>query len=357
MQKSKRCKVHYRRLDRAVSICGTESLASAISNALEKPMGSGDTLRSKASHRMTSFPNATENKLLLNNIHINREEDLVFGNICLFLPGDMQAILDLVSKDEEHRSLDEVLSELSIYEMKAPEGSEYVHAITYWCAIGDHFYQIQHQALSTGPIQDYLNWMLCEKSGYLHPGNRIVLKSVFDREQMGADLGDIKEIQIGGIVPETIPQETRLAPYTEDEAKIREYTETRGLGDRIVSSFNSAKKILDDLLGPLKAQQLIDQMPSEAALEVRVSIGYRAQRRRIDKQFMRNLESGLRDLPDGQIRVKGKDGEFLGSDARLSLDMNVKRMGTSSSLLDLEDVLRQFKEVHRRFLFDGRITA
>jgi hypothetical protein len=36
--------------------------------------------------------------------------------------------------------------------------------------------------------------------------------------------------------------------------------------------------------------------------------------------------------------------------------MNVKRFSETSSLLDLEDALRQMKEVHRRFLFDGRIV-
>ncbi len=70
---------------------------------------------------------------------------------------------------------------------------------------------------------------------------------------------------------------------------------------------------------------------------------------------MNNLATGLRDLPDGQIRVRGHDGEIKGDDARLSADVTIKRHGPSSTLLDLQDALCKLKEVHRRFLFDGRI--
>jgi hypothetical protein len=36
--------------------------------------------------------------------------------------------------------------------------------------------------------------------------------------------------------------------------------------------------------------------------------------------------------------------------------MNVKKVREASSLLDLEDALKQMLEVHRRFLYDGKIT-
>lgn len=70
---------------------------------------------------------------------------------------------------------------------------------------------------------------------------------------------------------------------------------------------------------------------------------------------MRNLEAGLRNIPDGEIRVRGKDGEIKGDDARLSADMNIKRVRENSGLLVLEDALAQMLEVHRRFVFDGKI--
>lgn len=96
-------------------------------------------------------------------------------------------------------------------------------------------------------------------------------------------------------------------------------------------------------------------MPPEAALEVTVNIGYRARKRKFQKEFMSNLAAGLRNIPDGEIRVIGRDGEIKGDDARLSADMNIRKIRETSSLLDLEDALRQMKEVHRRFLHDGRI--
>jgi hypothetical protein len=63
----------------------------------------------------------------------------------------------------------------------------------------------------------------------------------------------------------------------------------------------------------------------------------------------------LRNMAEGEIRVRGRDGEIKGEDARLSQDMIVKKVREASSLLDLEDALKQMLEVHRRFLYDGKI--
>ena len=176
----------------------------------------------------------------------------------------------------------------------------------------------------------------------------------FDRDQFGADLGDIKAIEIGGIVPETGQSSNEVTIGTD---KIVDVESHESIGERIASGFGKAKNIITELLGPVEADKLIESVPDEAALEVKVNIGYRATKRKFGKEFMGNLASGLRNIPDGELRIRGKDGEIKGDDARLSSVMNIKKLSDASSLLDIEDAAEQLLEVHRRFLHDGKIEA
>ena len=120
--------------------------------------------------------------------------------------------------------------------------------------------------------------------------------------------------------------------------------------------FVKGKEILQQLYGEVKAQQLIDAVPPEAALEVSVNIGYRAKKRKLKKAFMAELAAGLRNLPDGEVTVRGKNGVAKGADARLFQDMGIRRVSQASSLLVLDHARDQMLEVHRRFLHDGKIV-
>ena len=70
---------------------------------------------------------------------------------------------------------------------------------------------------------------------------------------------------------------------------------------------------------------------------------------------MTNLETGLRNIADGEVIARGKNGEVRGDDARLSMDMGVKRISENSGLLDPAHAFEQMQEVHRRFLHDGKL--
>lgn len=346
---TKRCKIHYRKLRRDNNQFPDMTLAQAITAALNTVLPDGSSVGSKVENRITNAPGNSEYRRLMNYFH--HDNDLVFGDVCLFSPGQLQALLQL-NAGEEHATLDEAIKAWEIAEKKAPDGTEYLHGITYWMVIGDHFYQIQHVSISTKPIEEYFTWLLRDKAQILAPTQYVELQAEFDRAQLGDDLGDIKSVEIGGLIPQT---EQTPAEASQANKKSVEVDTVRSVGDRFVQGFQKAQKILEDLLGPVEAKKIIDSMPTEASLEVKVNISYRAKKRKFQKEFMKNLASGLRNIPDGEILVRGKDGEIKGQDARLSADMNVKRVSASSSLLNMEDVLRQMKEVHRRFLHDGRI--
>ena len=100
----------------------------------------------------------------------------------------------------------------------------------------------------------------------------------------------------------------------------------------------------------MEARKLIETVPDEATLEVNVNIGYRATRRKFRRDFMSDLESGLRNMPDGEVRVRSNTGRVIGDEARLHTAMSIDLVRENSSLLDNEHALQQLKEVYRRFL-------
>jgi hypothetical protein len=300
--------------------------------------------------RIARVANHESYRRVMNNLH--EEEGLVFGNVCLFDPGQLQALIEL-GKEPTEDTLAQVLQALPIAEKAAPDGTEYLHGITYWMVTGDHFYQIQHPALQAKAMEEYLTWLLRDQTKVIKPNHYVELQAAFDRSQIGDDLAEVHSVEIGGLVPETVRDE---APHLPDHGgRTIEVVERESIGDKVAQTFAQAHQILIDLFGTIEAQKIIDSVPPQASLEVKVNIGYRAKRRKFQKEFMSNLAAGLRNIPDGELRVRGKDGELKGNDARLSYDMSIKRHSDTSSLLDLEDTLRQMKEVHRRFLHDGRL--
>jgi len=324
-------------------------LSEVIALGLQKTLPDGTKVGDTVKNRITAVPRQEEYRRLLNHHHI--DDQYVFGDMCLFLPGQLQALLQLTA-ETEHKKLDEVLKAFAIAEQKAPDGTEHLHGMAYWLVCGDHFYMIQHVSIPTKAMEEYLTWLLRDQSKVIGPQQYVELQFEFDRAQTGDDLGAIKSIEIGGFVPETLPDE----PLPAVMDRVVDVEEKETVGDRILRGFAASKKILIDLLGEVGAQKIIDAMPTEAALEVRVNISYRATKRRIEKEFMSNIAAGLRNMAEGEIRVRGRDGEIKGEDARLSQDMNVKKVREASSLLDLEDALKQMLEVHRRFLYDGKIA-
>jgi hypothetical protein len=294
-----------------------------------------------------------EARRALNNFYIG--EDHVFGTVCAFNPGEMQALLRLAGDAEQpdQVALAEALEAWDIAEREAPEGHEYLHGISYWLAIGDHFYVIQHAALQSKAMEEYLTWLLRDKAGVIGENQFVQLQVVFDREQLGDE--DLTAIHIGGIVPDTMHAPDVI--NVPDEPQVVEVEELESVGDKVRATFGRARKIIEDLLGDVEAARIIESIPPEAMLEVSVSIGYKATKRKLRRAFMGELATGLRNIADGEIKVMGKNGQAKGDDARLSMDMNVKKVSENSSLLDLEHVLEQMMEVHRRFLHDDKLNG
>lgn len=341
---TKRCRVHYRRLRRDADQFPSMELSQAIATALAA-RGEDGTIGSLPAARVCEVPASPEYRRLLLHSHV--EPGNTFGTLCLFAPGQQQAFLQL-AEAAEHGGLEDALRQWEIKERAAPRGHEYLHGLSYFLAIGDHFYQIQHVALQAKAAEEYFTWLLRDRTQTIAADKYVELKSVFDRSQVG---GDLTSIEVGGLVPETVvPDVSRAKAGSSFEVEERET-----LGEKAAQTFDKGKRILQELLGDVETDKIIRAVPDEAALEVRVNIGYRARRTKHRREVMESLEAGLRNIPDGEIRAKGPGGVILGDDARLSMDMGIKQLSATSGLLDLEHTRDRMLEVHRRFLDDDKL--
>lgn len=343
------CRIHYRRLMRENNNFPGQTLSDRIAAALNADGGDGHAIRSRVQHRIVEVAGQPGYQRALNNYEITGE--YVFGTTCLFAPGQMQALLRL-SADAAQPELAEVLEAYEIAEQAAPAGHEYLHGLSYWLAKDDHFYQIQSITLQSGAMEQYLTWLLSQKSKVIGADQFVQLQAVFDRAMLNEDEPNF--IQVGGIVPETIRMTPPVEAAPDVPAEVVETEEREKLGGGALS-WAKSREILNDLYGAVKAQELIDAVPDEASLEVLVSIGYRAKKRKLQKAFMRDLAAGLRNLPDGEVTVRSKNGTSKGVDARIFQDLGVKKLDGGSGLLDLVDARDQMLEAHRRFLHDGDI--
>ncbi|MDJ0947242.1 MAG: hypothetical protein QNJ30_27660 [Kiloniellales bacterium] len=338
---TRRCKIHYRQLSREGGQFPDETLSKALSGALNQPDGNGTLLKDNWRARVQLVGNGLNHYRFLNDFHDDGES--FFGNVCLFSPGQLQA---LIEEEPEAPVLD-------IAERRAPDGSEYLHGICYWLAVDDHFLVVQHVALQSKAMESYFEWLLREQAGVIDEDHSVELKSVFDRNLVGGDLGDISSVEVGGVMPETIGPELAAA---EGGGKVVEYKAKQALGEKFVNTFSKGKEILEAAIGTMETEQIIKSMPDEAALEVNVNFGFRATKRKFKREALSNLEASLRNMPDGEVRVRSKDGRVVGNDARLHHVMPIELVRENSSLLDNGDARDQMKEVYRRFLEDGRIV-
>jgi hypothetical protein len=350
---TKRVKIHYRRLLRQDGTFPVDkTLQDRISTAMEATKPDGSRVREKAKHRLASVPSHEGSQRLLNTYHA--EDACIFGTVCLTSPGQLQALIKVTDAGGAHPNLAEIMAQLEIAEAAAPSGHEYVHGMTYWVVIGDHFYQIQHVSMQAKAMEEYLTWLLRDTES-ISAAEAVMLQWKFDRSQVGDD--ELESIQIGGLMPESVyeppPDEvmtTKVASTLVQDVETRE-----SMGERVAATFAKARQVIVDLIGEVETDKIIKAMPPDAALDVRVNIGFRARKRKLKREVMSNLEAGLRNIADGEIIAKGRNGEVRGNDARLSMEMNVRRISETSSLLDPEDALRQILEVHRRFIHDSKI--
>jgi hypothetical protein len=214
-------------------------------------------------------------------------------------------------------------------------------------------------SLRTEEFERYLDWFLKTKSPQLTKDTQIILDAKFDADVIGGDLEDIQEIVVGGVA-----SPASIASNTDVVEQVRDVTQTGQIDTGRRAGWATATAILRELLGgDANVEALMRAVPADAELNVQVHIGYQTKKRKIDRVALRQLETGLRNLPDSQLQVvakgarKAADGTIRlhhSASIRLvkALDEGNQLIGT---LLDPKDVLRAMEEAYSNFVSNGKI--
>lgn len=323
--------VHYRKLATEAGLA--VSLVDAITNAMMATVGTvryGDDWQ----QRVETMPTDPPQSRFINDVHT--DGPTAFGTLCAYTEAQMQALI--------HTSA--TAPNVNISDARPPQGNDYLHGIAYWLVVGDHCYVVQHPRVTSKALEDYLTWLL-RRTTEIQDAQAVILRSEFDIAAVGGEPDDVVDIEIGGLVPDTLADTEKMTEREIDERRLlRELT----------ADFSAAPKVIESIFGPLGARRIMDDVPPGAALDVTVNIGYRSKRRRIDRSTLKNISTQVRNLGDGDVKVRGRSGSTHGNDARLHTKMPFKLIRPNGSLLDLEDARSQLRRVHERFLEDGKVV-
>lgn len=338
--------IHYRKFSRAETIPHTleELVRRAMSTAVD-----GDVqIRSRYLARL--FTVGSDNYFINTYSDGSDATSLVFGDILHFTKGHLQALC---------KTADDNAASVPVHQMKAPEQSEYVHSQMFWMVRGDHAFVVQSMSLRTAEFEQYLDWLLKTKTTQLAKDHPIILDAKFDEDEIGGDLSDIQEIIVGGVAAPT-----PTVPDREMTERARDVTQRGQIDTGRTTGWATATAILRELLGgDANVASLMNAVPADAELNVQVHIGYQTKKRKVDRIALRQLETGLRNLPDSQLQIKAK-GARVAADGTVRLHYNasirlIKTQDGDSqiigTLLDPNDVLRATVEAYSNFVANGKI--
>lgn len=325
--------IQYRHLQDATGALGGKSLEEAIRAAMTSVLNGSKKLSEDWSKRACEISPSSDDSMLMNTYHDGG--DCYFGDLTHFTKGHLHTLLVEQAN----------VPMLSVEQMAPPQGREHVHSLMYWLAVGNHVLLIQSRSLGTKQFEQYLTWLLKEKTGVLGPSGHIILGFKFDSANVGGrDLEDIREIIVGGntsaISFEAQQPDTPIMVDGHEQIKTEKTWATRALG-----------VLRAVLASEADVTKLLNSIPDPNDLEVYVHIGYRTRKRKLSRAPM---QEALRHLPDGEITAIGRHGRSTGKDIRLQYNASVLR---SNSLLDPQDTLRALREAYQYFQTNGRLFS
>ena len=302
-------KVHYRRIE---AKAGELSFEQLCREALEAMDSHGQALSMRPDDRVMSVSDGDVQKQVL----MNRVADLttaVFGEICLVLPNDLQAMLRRSTKQLK-LSNKSVATVFDLSEAHAPANSQFILGTAYWLSIGNNLFFIQLNALSSRFVQSYLEWLVksvAAKRGVVRTVESFLVE--VDVSKTGDNgIGEIKNLRISGSSP-------RGLPVSVDGDEKKRPTSRRVKSEHQVSAL--AMPLVEAILGKQRAKSLADSLgPNEylsASGEVRVS-GSRTEQSR---ERIRKIAHEIADTADAEVTVEGKDGKIKSGDFILRTDM------------------------------------
>lgn len=361
--------VHYRKLDRDDADFPNEiTLAQALRNALRRTI-EGTTLQSNVRHRVQNAVLGKPGDIRCWN-NIQTAPGMLFGTLCLYRPSELQAVI-------ASRHIRGPVDAFPLDQIDEASGRDFLRAIAYWMAVEDHFYLIQSPSIQTGAVEDYFEWLL-RKVRLLDDGHHVRMLAAFDRDAVGGDLEDLTSLNVGGAFePEPAegpaPERVRIRPGALD-IHPGEDVERRRVGRRpfVPNAWEILHQVIHDQRSIEEIQSSYRELRAvdpNATLDVEMEFYVRLHKRRSEdvkearQRALQALSSGLRDMPDGTVTARGRDGMVTGNEIRLKAPRRIRlapppagaHEGARSTLLDLDHAFEEMRRVHTRFEEDGKL--
>jgi hypothetical protein len=345
MSKTSYLMVHYHQNQRANWDGTSPTLEQICRSALSKKDASDLPLWERADARVYSFGDLEPKQILLNKVA--DLQSAVFGEMCLVQSKDLQAIIEMTAEKKQLSDL--TMAEVyALAERAAPAGSQFLRGILYWLAIGDHVFFVKLGAMSSGMMQEYLNWLLASTSS-LAVGKTVALLAQFDPS--GGDIGQVKSLRVSG---KTAPKMTVTPVQDATVATVK--TTSRRIKDAIRES-EMARPILVALFGEERTESFQESLGEGEYLSVDATVKIKGRRTEESKRKIRELANALDDMSDTDVQIEGKDGTLKDGDAILRTKMPFSVPHEGSTILDFDNVADQLQTVYRRFVEDGKIRS
>ncbi|MBC7584164.1 MAG: hypothetical protein H7316_10490 [Tardiphaga sp.] len=324
--------IHYRRLEDVTGAFGTQTFEDAVRKAMNHHFDGGKV----ADHwkrRAWLVPPSSEDTLLMN---LSADgETYYFGDLTHYTKGYLQTLL---AEEADTPSL-------AVEQQPPPKGKEFVHSMMYWLVTRNHLLMIQSRSLAAKQLEEYLTWLLKDRTTAIGPTGQVILQAKFDAAEVGGDLDDIKEIIVGGKAASAgIEDFSDAGAASRTIEKHQDLATRRPWGKRAWDVLRAAMNNEADV------RELMESIPEGADLEVAVHIGYKAKK----KISRAPMQHALRNLPEGEITAVGRNGKQSGKDIRLSHPASVLKVG---NILDPGDVVRALREAHQFFVDNGKIET
>jgi len=338
--------VHYREF-KGEGLSVTADFENLVRGCLSATGPSGLPRWESIADRLTAPEGATGFELVL-----NRVADLssaVFGEMCLVHQNGLQTLLQLTAKKHQLSTI--TMAEIyDILESGAPAGTKYIRGLSYFLAVGNHFFFLRTQSLNEQHIHSYIEWLLRTDPAKVPTSASVALESKIDPSISAKDIGEIKALRVSG---PSFPQMT-VTPVNDTQTKER--ATTRKVADKFVQ-FEKAFDLAKTLLGEARAVELAESLGPRERLVVDASVKVRGTRTEASRAKLKELATSLDTLTEGRITVEGKDGKLIDKNLVLRTNMPFDVDHDGSTLLDFDNVADQLQKVYARFVEDGKIKA
>ena len=208
--------------------------------------------------------------------------------------------------------------------------------------VGNEVILIESGGLRTGRLEEYLTWLLKERSGSIPNGSHILLETEFEISTVGgATISDVKEVSLR---PISLKEgEGRPIPDTMEQRDAKDTTKA-----------DVARQILE-LMGNTEADidELIGEVPADGDVLLRLSLLFKKGRGKGAVQpATASARQMFRNMDDDSIELKGRDGKTVGKMTTIFRETSVKLIG---SIIDMQDAARVLWESYEYWLAKGKI--